>query len=69
MLTLLSPEERKRLEEFEVRKARGLPIVDCVQCGEAFTALNVFTPAGARETQISGLCEKCFDALLEEGEE
>lgn len=65
-LTLVSPEERKRLEDFELRKAKGLPIIDCVQCGEAFSALNVFTPAGARETQISGLCERCFDGLFEE---
>ena len=33
----------------------------CVKCKEAFTDANVFTPAGWKETKISGLCERCFN--------
>jgi len=41
----------------------------CHVCHNGFTPANVFTPAGWRETQISGTCEKCFDELFTEGEE
>lgn len=41
----------------------------CVDCGEPFTADNVHSIEGWSETQISGLCEDCFDALFEEMEE
>lgn len=32
----------------------------CVQCGKEPT---FYSPAGANEYQISGLCEPCFDDL------
>jgi hypothetical protein len=35
----------------------------CINCGELFSEHNVFTEAGARETHISGMCEKCFDEV------
>jgi len=38
----------------------------CVDCGNAFTEENVHTADGWRETQISGLCEDCFDLATEE---
>lgn len=39
----------------------------CVFCGQPFErGVNVFTDAGQRETQISGVCEKCFDAAFAE---
>lgn len=39
----------------------------CTLCGEDFTlGVNVFTQEGAKETQISGTCEKCFDAMFED---
>ncbi len=38
----------------------------CIACHLPFSAANVFTEAGARETQLSGLCEACFDNLFEE---
>lgn len=41
----------------------------CLMCKEEFSEKNVFTEAGARETQISGLCETCFDSLFEDEEE
>lgn len=37
---------------------------ECIQCKEPFSKENVFTQEGARETQISGMCEKCFDKLF-----
>ncbi|CAN0620309.1 conserved protein of unknown function [Burkholderia multivorans] len=38
----------------------------CISCGQPFTADNVFTDAGWRETRISQTCERCFDALFDE---
>ena len=38
----------------------------CICCGYEFSKLNVFTVDGAKETQISGTCEKCFDELFAE---
>ena len=35
----------------------------CIFCKEPFSDKNVFTPLGWRETQISGICEKCFDNM------
>ena len=36
----------------------------CIQCKEeARQGVNIFTPSGEREWQISGLCEKCFDEI------
>lgn len=53
----------------EVSERRGRLLIGCVQCTEAFTARNVFTEAGWRETQISGMCEKCWDTLFAEPDE
>jgi len=41
----------------------------CIQCREPFSANNVFTEAGARETKISGICEACWDKLFEEDQD
>ncbi len=40
--------------------------VECVECGEPFSAQNTFSTEGWEETQLSGLCEKCFDKLMED---
>lgn len=40
----------------------------CVDCKERFTAANVQSPAGWRETRISGMCENCWNALFAEGD-
>lgn len=40
--------------------------VVCEACGEPFSEANVHTAAGWRETQISGLCETCFDDMASE---
>ena len=41
----------------------------CCNCSTAFSSENVLTPAGWRETQISGLCEKCWDDIFGEDDE
>lgn len=33
----------------------------CISCQCAFSNQNVYSKEGWAETQISGLCEKCFD--------
>jgi hypothetical protein len=33
----------------------------CIACGCRFTDANVYSDAGWLETQISGMCETCFD--------
>jgi hypothetical protein len=44
----------------------------CVDCKQPFTfgakeeGANVYSMAGARDTQIIGMCEGCFDSLCEE---
>jgi hypothetical protein len=50
------------------RRAPGLQVV-CAECRQPFTEANVKTHAGWRETQISDLCEVCFDTLLDEGDD
>ena len=40
-------------------------IVKCSFCGEPFSPNNVKSVPGWKETQISGMCETCFDALFE----
>jgi hypothetical protein len=37
----------------------------CIACKQSFSPSNVHTRAGALETQISGMCEDCFDAAFE----
>ena len=41
----------------------------CIQCQQPFTEENVKTLLGWKETRLSGMCEKCFDALFEEEDE
>jgi hypothetical protein len=38
----------------------------CLECKQPFSDRNTHSEAGWKETQISGLCEDCFDALFEE---
>lgn len=37
----------------------------CLDCREKFSPENVTSPAGWRETQITGMCENCFDHLFD----
>lgn len=40
----------------------------CRRCRSQFTTKNVFTLAGWKETEISGICEKCWNELWAEDE-
>lgn len=42
----------------------GIMINTCLLCKQVFSNKNVYSAAGWKETQISGLCEKCFDGWL-----
>ena len=37
----------------------------CLQCKEVINTDNVFTEAGRKEVEISGICEVCFDYSLD----
>lgn len=42
----------------------------CIECQQPFKfGVNVFTKEGLAETRITGMCEKCFDALFEEDDD
>lgn len=59
------------LEDFQKLKADkdGLRFTDCIQCKCEFCTDNTKTRMGWRETQISGLCEKCFDESFADDED
>lgn len=40
--------------------------LSCVFCRQPFTGDNVLTRAGWKETQISGICESCFDQMFKD---
>lgn len=44
----------------------ALRYTKCCDCKQPFTQLNVKSLLGWRETQISGMCETCFDKLFQE---
>jgi hypothetical protein len=41
----------------------------CISCHSPFSSTNTHSDMGWRETQLSGLCEDCFDSLCKEDEE
>ena len=53
-------------EEAQRLQAEGkLRFPCCVNCWQSLaTATAATTPAGWRETQISGMCEPCFNGLF-----
>lgn len=40
-----------------------MKLTHCVDCKEIFSDRNVYSEEGWRETQMSGMCEICFDNL------
>lgn len=46
-----------------------IPPGTCIFCKQPFSKENVYSHLGAKETQISGSCEKCFDDITMETEE
>lgn len=43
--------------------------IKCTNCNKPFSNENTYSKEGWKETQISGMCEKCFDSLFEEVED
>ena len=43
--------------------------IKCILCKEPFTESNVYTDLGWKETQVSGMCEKCFDECFMDNED
>ncbi len=56
----------KKIPNFSITKDED---DTCVNCHKPFTKANVKTPAGWKETKISGLCEVCFNEITEEPDE
>lgn len=58
-------------DEYDSQKrfaAANVTHTSCVACKQRFSGDNCFTQAGWQETQISGLCERCFDEATTEPE-
>lgn len=56
--------------EFKDYKEAGMQIqCTCISCGAEFSPENVRSSAAWRETQISGMCENCWDELFEDLDE
>jgi hypothetical protein len=58
--------------EYDAQKqfaASRVKHTSCVECKQRFSDGNCFTQAGWEETQISGLCESCFDEMTAEPED
>ena len=56
--------------DFDCLKMRGaLRFKACYACGAEFSEGNTHSPAGWKETQISGFCEDCFDAMFEDNDD
>lgn len=53
-------------EDFcELLASRTAVYTRCTDCAKPFEPSNTKTRAGWRETQITGMCESCFDGLFE----
>ena len=61
------PESHKEAQRLQ---AEGkLHFASCADCRQSLaTATAATTPAGWRETQISGMCEPCYDGLFADSE-
>lgn len=56
--------------EFQDLKNNGAELqCTCILCNEEFSNKNVHSAMGWRETQITGYCENCWDALFEDLDE
>lgn len=63
----LLPETEADFQQLkDLRKAQYLA---CYTCTKPFTSETVSTAAGWKETQISGMCEICYDDLFKDEEE
>lgn len=55
-------------EVFGISREEALSTGICIQCRQPAIP-NCYSNAGRREYAISGLCEKCFDSILEKEKE
>ena len=58
--------DRDLYESQKAFAAQHVTYTACVACKERFSDANCRTQAGWQETQISGLCEACFDEICAE---
>jgi hypothetical protein len=63
------PGEMSDYEAHKALAAAHATNTHCVHCKRPFTDDTVHTEAGWQETQISGLCEDCFDDITHEDDE
>lgn len=63
---IILPETRDEFEQLRTNVRDKLLYLRCTDCGEGFTEHNVKTAEGWEETQISGMCENCYDFLFSE---
>lgn len=54
--------------EAEYRQLQQPRYTHCVDCCKPFSSTNTHSAAGWRETQLSAMCEDCFDELFSEDE-
>lgn len=68
-ITIFTGGDLEALKENLAKQAFGgapVPEGHCRSCRQPFSDANVFTPAGWGETQLSKLCEKCWDEMWKE---
>lgn len=66
--TKLLPESHEDAQQ--LKSARKLTYTKCLECQRDLTSPEaVHSEAGWRETQITGMCEPCFDDLFKENEQ
>ena len=53
----------------QLEATRKAPYMACISCKQPFTAERVKTYAGWKETQISGMCEVCYDELFDDAQD
>lgn len=61
------PESEADFRQLEA--TRKAPHLACISCKLPFTAERVKTSAGWKETQISGMCEVCYDELFQDAQD
>jgi len=53
------------MEFLDAKRANLLGLrCSCILCHAEFSKKNVTSEMGWRETQISGICEECFDGMF-----
>ena len=52
----------------EIPISREAPVAPCYCCGRVAKE-HCYSAAGLRETEISGMCEECWDNMFDEEDE